>query len=538
MTARTLSIPKRYSDGEAYLEEYVDDFRLSVTEWALSSVRNLNQVVLDVLGSNYSLDNDGNANRNIPLIDYFPGISEDEEITGDWTISGDFTFSGTTTFTGAASFSGITGLQINDTSADHQYVFAVNELSADRTVTLPLLAGDDEFAFLDHTQTLTNKTLTAPTLTTPAVTSGSLNITGDIPIYMDGTAGVYRILHSTSGNYLELRSAVGIYSRLFNSGGLTVFNESAADQNAQIGVQNDASAWYLRIDGSDGDNLKIINDTSGETEVLEFTTSSLNIPTNISQYFDGGSTYRIIHPTASAYLQIQTGADNTFKFYNSSGFNIENAGSNSNAQLGLKNDAVTWFLRVDGSASDLFKLVLDNGTEETIINSGQSGGTLNYWNVTNTDTNGDAALSVVNDAGYYTMKIMGSSSDKFSFIYNFGGGEAEVFNISASTGRTTFNDYVYFGGVVNYYLSSSGDISARQIGCTFNANIGVDTTTLYLDGSNAGAGGHSLIQLMNASVDWVFDIESASTTAAGSYYGRIAVKVSGVGTKYIHLFNA
>ncbi len=52
--------------------------------------------------------------------------------------------------------------QINDTSADHQYVFAVSELTADRTVTLPLLTGADEFAFKDHAQTFTNKTLTTP----------------------------------------------------------------------------------------------------------------------------------------------------------------------------------------------------------------------------------------------------------------------------------------------------------------------------------------------------------------------------------------
>lgn len=59
----------------------------------------------------------------------------------------------------------LTTPQINDTSADHQYVFAGSELAADRTVTLPLLTGNDEFVFKDHTQTLTNKTLTSPTIT-------------------------------------------------------------------------------------------------------------------------------------------------------------------------------------------------------------------------------------------------------------------------------------------------------------------------------------------------------------------------------------
>ena len=53
----------------------------------------------------------------------------------------------------------LTTPQINDTSADHQYVFAVSELAADRTVTLPLLTDNDTFVFADHTQTLDNKTI-------------------------------------------------------------------------------------------------------------------------------------------------------------------------------------------------------------------------------------------------------------------------------------------------------------------------------------------------------------------------------------------
>ena len=68
-------------------------------------------------------------------------------------------------------------IQIEDTSADHQYVLAVSELAADRTVTLPLLGGDDEFVFKDHTQTLTNKTLTAPVFGGISTTaSGNLQV--------------------------------------------------------------------------------------------------------------------------------------------------------------------------------------------------------------------------------------------------------------------------------------------------------------------------------------------------------------------------
>jgi len=53
----------------------------------------------------------------------------------------------------------LTTPQINDTSSDHQYIFAVSELAADRTVTLPLLAGNDTFVFETFAQTLTNKTV-------------------------------------------------------------------------------------------------------------------------------------------------------------------------------------------------------------------------------------------------------------------------------------------------------------------------------------------------------------------------------------------
>ena len=35
--------------------------------------------------------------------------------------------------------------EVNDTTGDHQYVLGVSELTADRTITLPLLTGNDEF---------------------------------------------------------------------------------------------------------------------------------------------------------------------------------------------------------------------------------------------------------------------------------------------------------------------------------------------------------------------------------------------------------
>lgn len=83
----------------------------------------------------------------------------------------------------------ITTPQINDTSADHQYILGVSELTADRTITLPLLTGNDDFVFEDHTQTLTNKTLTAPVLGGTVTGTYTLGGTPTFQGIIDGWTG-------------------------------------------------------------------------------------------------------------------------------------------------------------------------------------------------------------------------------------------------------------------------------------------------------------------------------------------------------------
>ena len=69
----------------------------------------------------------------------------------------------------------LTTPQIEDSSSDHQYIFAVSELAADRTVTLPLLTGNDTFVFASFAATLANKTLTSPVLNTAVSGSAVLD---------------------------------------------------------------------------------------------------------------------------------------------------------------------------------------------------------------------------------------------------------------------------------------------------------------------------------------------------------------------------
>ena len=82
----------------------------------------------------------------------------------------------------------LTTPQINDTSANHQYVFAVSELTADRTVTLPLLTTNDEITFNAHTQTLTNKTINTSLLNEPKVV-GAIDDASGNELLEFGTTG-------------------------------------------------------------------------------------------------------------------------------------------------------------------------------------------------------------------------------------------------------------------------------------------------------------------------------------------------------------
>ena len=90
----------------------------------------------------------------------------------------------------------LTTPQINDSASDHQYVFAVGNLAADRTVTLPVLTGGDTFVFNAHAQALTNKTIVA----------GSNTISGIVNAHLSGSAAISNANLANSGITLAAES--------------------------------------------------------------------------------------------------------------------------------------------------------------------------------------------------------------------------------------------------------------------------------------------------------------------------------------------
>ena len=104
----------------------------------------------------------------------------------------------------------LTTPQINDTSLDHQYVVAVSELAADRTITLPLLTGNDTFVFNNHSATMSNKTLQKPTLNNPIIGGDILDSASNELIQFQDSAGAVnyiRIANSTTGLPATIQAA-------------------------------------------------------------------------------------------------------------------------------------------------------------------------------------------------------------------------------------------------------------------------------------------------------------------------------------------
>ena len=176
----------------------------------------------------------------------------------------------------------LTTPQINDTSADHQYVVAVSELAADRTITLPLLTGDDEVTFNAHTQTLTNKTLTDPSLHAPKVTGLS---TGGVLLDSSGNESLVFTTTSSAVNH------IGIKNNATNNGPIV----QALGTDTNIDVQ-------LTAKGTGG--IKLNNPQILTQETINDTTAvSVNVPFT---EFTSGTAQSNTVPDGNAIGQMKT----------------------------------------------------------------------------------------------------------------------------------------------------------------------------------------------------------------------------------------
>jgi len=210
----------------------------------------------------------------------------------------------------------LTTPQINDTSANHQYVFAVSELAADRIVTLPLLGGGDTFVFNDHTATLKNKTLQSPQLNSPKIGAFIADSAGNELIQLTKTAAAV--------NFIDVAN-----SATSNNPKVTA---TGTDTNVTLEL-------HTKGNGGISFNSKVIYKTQG----ISSTGGTVN-STDPVTLFTSGSTGT--HTMGSAVA----GTNGIVKYLVSSGAGIQTINDNSNIAGGNtltipQNGSVTlmWF---------------------------------------------------------------------------------------------------------------------------------------------------------------------------------------------------
>lgn len=163
--------------------------------------------------------------------------------------------------------------KIADSSEHHNYIFDVSPLSADRIITLPLLAGDDEFTFNAHTQTLSNKTLQGPIINSPVIGDEIRDSSGNelITFTSNGSAVNYiNIENTTAGNPVILKGAGEANTSLSlqgtGNGGVRI-NSRLALKTQGLNAAGTVSA---------GDPVTLFNNASPATHSLANGTTSVN----------------------------------------------------------------------------------------------------------------------------------------------------------------------------------------------------------------------------------------------------------------------
>lgn len=153
----------------------------------------------------------------------------------------------------------LTTPQINDTSSDHQYVFAASELEADRTVTLPLLTGADTFVFQDHAQTLSNKTIKLTAA--PSVDHSASGITIALTANENQAFGDVCRINSDGEAQLVDADAIATSDAVVMCADATISADASGNYLVMGIARDDTWAWtvggkiYITVTGTTGNTL-------------------------------------------------------------------------------------------------------------------------------------------------------------------------------------------------------------------------------------------------------------------------------------------
>ena len=282
----------------------------------------------------------------------------------------------------------LSDLRLDDTSADHKYIFTVSELTLDRNINLPLLTSNDTFVFEDHTQTLSNKTLDNPLVQNLDIESSNAAkyIIGVGTTSGDRTISLPDLLVDTefaTTNIPQVLQAKTLTQVKYSEASVSIASNTFANNLATILRVSGTGPLNTITGGADGDVKILVNETGSDLVIAE--------DFGASGFYTGAGADIIIKDNASLSI-IYSATSSRWNV-------IGGAGSGSGGGLSLANlsgagtlSSNTHYL-VDSSTA--FSVSLPAGTPGAVIRLSDVN---DLWGTNNLTINADGAELIDGDA--------------------------------------------------------------------------------------------------------------------------------------------
>jgi hypothetical protein len=418
----------------------------------------------------------------------------------------------------------LTTPQINDSAADHQYIFAGSNLVADRTITLPLLTGDDTFVFEAHTQTLTNKTLTSPVFNTgvsgtavldaddfTGASATTLATSESIKAYVDSQVGSFDTLsevlaagNTTGSTDIEVTAAQKVQFRdaaIYINSSVDGQLDIVADTEIQIAATTVDLNGNLDVSGTalvtgvltttaatvfNGGFASNADSTLGTDKKVQFRDSAIYINSSADGQLD------IVADTEIQIAATTIDVNGTLAFDSLKGtgattvtniLDEDNMASDSATAIATQQSIKAYVDSQVGSFDTLAEVLAQGNTTGGTDLAVSAGDDITFTDTSKAIFGAGSDLQIYHDGTYNWIK---AASSQFIFM------QADEMRLRSATGETYFtatldgSTGLYYDSVVKLATTSTGidvtgTVTADGLLITSFAEIRSDTATLYLE---------------------------------------------------------
>jgi hypothetical protein len=451
----------------------------------------------------------------------------------------------------------LTTPQINDSAADHQYIFAGSNLVADRTITLPLLTGDDTFVFEAHTQTLTNKTLTSPVFNTgvsgtavldaddfTGASATTLATSESIKAYVDSQVGSFDTLsevlaagNTTGSTDIEVTAAQKVQFRdaaIYINSSVDGQLDIVADTEIQIAATTVDLNGNLDVSGTalvtgvltttaatvfNGGFASNADSTLGTDKKVQFRDSAIYINSSADGQLD------IVADTEIQIAATTIDVNGTLAFDSLKGtgattvtniLDEDNMASDSATAIATQQSIKAYVDSQVGSFDTLAEVLAQGNTTGGTDLAVSAGDDITFTDTSKAIFGAGSDLQIYHDGTYNWIK---AASSQFIFM------QADEMRLRSATGETYFT--ATLDGSTGLYYDSVVKLATTATGIDVTGTVTADGLTV--EGSSTGT--LSVVNFLNTDT-------SANATAnrlglgisnsAGTNYTYIEAKETGV----------